>query len=586
MNDWNKRLLIYKRNPTREVIVGNPKEKGVIIGGHNPIVIQSMLTKDTLDTEGCINQIIQIFEAGGQMVRLTTQTIRHAQNLQNISRRLQELRIPVPLVADIHFKPEVALEAVKWVEKIRINPGNYADRKKFVFKNYSDQEYSKELTRIQQLFTPLVLECKQRNKALRIGVNHGSLSDRIVSRYGDTAEAMVQSAIEFIEICRAHEFHDIVLSMKASRPQLAVQCYRLLIKRLEERGPDWNYPVHVGVTEVGEGEDGRLKSAIGIGTLLCDGIGDTIRVSLTEPPQNEIPVCKEIIELIPYVANHKEIPILPLSFDPFNYSRRTSIEIKIKELSMGGNQPIRVILKKEQFDRITNSWQSSSIFKVEGIYEELAPIEINPLKPLPSIPENRPITVADNLEIPTIAAFRLLASRLHLAGLKNPIILKDTLTTIAPPLKPSQLRLLSAINIGALLIDGIGDAVIIRLIPEPEQAVVLAYQILQAIGARLFKADFIACPGCGRTLFDIQKVLSQIRTRTEHLKGVKIAVMGCVVNGPGEMADADFGYVGGAPGKVNLYVGKKLIKVNIPEDHAIEELIELIKSCGRWIDPN
>ena len=583
--NWNRKLLIYQRHSTRPVPVGNPDQGGIIIGGDHPIIKQSMLTTNTLDTEACVQQTLRLVEAGAELVRLTAQTVRHAANLKNIGARLRSLGCQVPLVADIHFKPQAALEATRWVEKIRINPGNYADRKKFQVREYTEEQYAAELQRVEEAFTPLVLACKERGRALRIGTNHGSLSDRITNRYGDTPEGMVESALEFARICRKHDFHHIVFSMKASNPKITIQAYRLLVHRLAELGPDWNYPIHLGVTEAGEGEDGRLKSAIGIGPLLCDGIGDTIRVSLTEPPENELPVCEDLIRLIPILANHKEVPILPLPFEPFCYRRLPTRELSFGRIRMGDRQPVRVLVtrtQKEKLDRI--GWSHPDVVP-EGVVEDWRPLELNPLQPLPPLPPDRLVTVADSVDLPPLTAFRLLAARLHEIHADNPILLKDQLQPLPPDLTHQQRRLHAAVVLGGLLIDGIGDAILVRNVSDAQEALNLGYEILQAAGVRSFRTEYIACPGCGRTLFNLQEVLARIKARTSHLKGIKIAVMGCVVNGPGEMADADFGYVGGAPGKVNLYVGKTPVKFNVPEDQAVDALIELIKEHGKWQEP-
>lgn len=584
----------YSRRLTREVVVGDPACGGVIIGGHHPVVVQSMITCDTMDTAACVQQTIDLVNAGCQMVRITAPTVNDAANLKNIAAELRKRGILVPLVADIHFKPEAALEAAKWVEKIRINPGNFADKKKFVTREYTDTEYFAELERIEQQFAPLVKLCKELGRAMRIGTNHGSLSDRILNRYGDTPVGMVESALEFARIARNHGFHNFCFSMKASNPKIMIECYRLLVHKLEQLGPDWNYPVHLGVTEAGEGEDGRIKSAIGIGSLLCDGIGDTIRVSLTEDSPHEIPVCRELLASIPSLTQPAPHPLpewneLPPSFDPFAFQRRKTTEIAIGTggipVLCGGEQTIRVVVTRSVYDATAPRIRPNDDVRPEAIYEELPLIAVDPREKF-SVPDDKTfVTVKDGTNLPTIAAFRLLAARLTVKGKSNPILLKDCLEPPAKPIKSETALLQSATVIGSLLADGIGDAILIRLEQDPISSLRLAYNILQAAGCRSFKTDYVACPSCGRTLFNLQTVTAKIKARTEHLKGVKIAVMGCIVNGPGEMADADFGYVGGAPGKVNLYVGKKPVRFNIPEAEAVDCLVDLIKEHGKWRDP-
>lgn len=584
----------YSRRLAREVVVGDPARGGVIIGGHHPVVVQSMITCDTMDTAACVQQTIDLVNAGCQMVRITAPTVNDAANLKNIAAELRKRGILVPLVADIHFKPEAAMEAAKWVEKIRINPGNFADKKKFVTREYTDAEYFAELERIEQQFAPLVKLCKELGRAMRIGTNHGSLSDRILNRYGDTPVGMVESALEFARIARNHGFHNFCFSMKASNPKIMIECYRLLVHKLEQLGPDWNYPVHLGVTEAGEGEDGRIKSAIGIGSLLCDGIGDTIRVSLTEDSPHEIPVCRELLASIPSLTQPAPHPLpewneLPPSFDPFAFQRRKTTEIAIGTggipVLCGGEQTIRVVVTRSVYDATAPRIRPNDDVRPEAIYEELPLIAVDPREEF-SVPDDKTfVTVKDGTNLPTIAAFRLLAARLTVKGKSNPILLKDCLEPPAKPIKSETALLQSATVIGSLLADGIGDAILIRLEQDPISSLRLAYNILQAAGCRSFKTDYVACPSCGRTLFNLQTVTAKIKARTEHLKGVKIAVMGCIVNGPGEMADADFGYVGGAPGKVNLYVGKKPVRFNIPEAEAVDCLVDLIKEHGKWRDP-
>ncbi len=579
----------HRRRSTREVVVGDPARGGVIIGGPHPVVKQSMITCDTLDTAACVRETLALVEAGCQVVRITAPTVRDAANLEHIARELRWRGCHVPLVADIHFKPEAALEAVKWVEKVRVNPGNYADSKKFAVKEYTDEQYTAELARVEARFTPLVLQCKERGRALRIGTNHGSLSDRILNRYGDTPLGMVESALEFARICRQHDFHHLVFSMKASNPKVMIHSYRLLAARLAELGPDWNYPLHLGVTEAGEGEDGRIKSAIGIGSLLVDGLGDTIRVSLTEDSPREIPVCEDLIRLAPRLANHQPVPELPLPFDPFSFQRRPTLLIALAPgVPCGGEEPVRVVVTRATFERVAPKLRPRDDVRPEAVYEDLELVELDPREELSpaSLPtDTQLVTVRDGLDLPAIAAFRLLAARLHQAGRRNPILLKDCLRPEEPVLPPNLALLQSSVVLGSLLADGIGDAILVRSEPGAGQSLRLAYNILQAAGVRSFKTDYVACPSCGRTLFNLQTVTARIKARTQHLKGVKIAIMGCIVNGPGEMADAHFGYVGGAPGKVNLYVGKTPVKFNIPEAEAVDRLVDLIKEHSKWVEP-
>jgi len=588
-------LYFYRRRHTREVVAGDPRRGGVIIGGTNPVVIQSMLTCDTLDTAACVQQTLELVAAGCQMVRLTVQTVRHAANLGNIVAELRRRGCWVPIVADVHFKPEIALEAVKWVEVVRINPGNYADRKKFAVKEYSDAEYAAELEKVETAFTPLVLECKRLGRALRIGVNHGSLSDRIMNRYGDSPLGMVESALEFARICRKHDFHNFKFSLKASNPKVMIQSYRLLAARLAELGHDWHYPLHLGVTEAGEGEDARIKSAIGIGSLLCDGLGDTIRVSLAEPSVNEIEVCRDLLAQIPLLTSplqpsnpaFQRFDDLPYPFDPVRYQRRLTTEIELAPgIGCGGQQPVRVVVPQMAYEELKAGIGTNDRVRPEAVYEQLLVAEVDPADDFELANQNQLVTVKDGVGLPPIAAFRLLAAQLLKRGFPNPILLKDCLVPPVQPLEPKIALLRAAVVLGSLLVDGIGDAVLVRSESDPHRALRLAYDILQAAGCRSFKAEFIACPSCGRTLFDLQTVTARIKARTQHLSGVKIAVMGCIVNGPGEMADADFGYVGGAPGKVNLYVGKTPVRFNVPEAEAVDALVELIRQHGKWTEPN
>jgi (E)-4-hydroxy-3-methylbut-2-enyl-diphosphate synthase len=576
----------YKRRKTREVVIGDPARGGVVIGGDHPVVVQSMLTCDTMDTAECVKQTLELVAVGCQLVRITAPTVKDAANLQQIVAELRARGCLVPIVADIHFKPEAALEAARWVEVVRINPGNYADSKKFVVKEYTDAQYAAELARIEEKFTPLVKLSKELGRALRIGTNHGSLSDRIMNRFGDSPLGMVESALEFARIARKHDFHNFKFSMKSSNPKVMIECYRLLVARLEQEGPDWNYPIHLGVTEAGEGEDGRIKSAIGIGSLLCDGLGDTIRVSLTEDSPREIEVCRDLLAQIPVLSSPKSDDASgSWPFDPFSYSRRSTPEIELADgVKCGAEQTVRVVVTRATWDRVAPKLSPKADVKPEAIYEDLNVQEIDPTREFSINCDTQLVAVGDRVHLPTITAFRLLASKLKRLGRRNPILLKDSLQFEPQPLEPKVALLRASVVIGSLLADGIGDAILIRGESGAGQSLRLAYNILQAAGCRSFKTDYVACPSCGRTLFNLQTVTARIKSRTEHLKGVKIAIMGCIVNGPGEMADADFGYVGGAPGKINLYVGKTPIKFNIPEAEAVDRLVDLIKEHGKWME--
>ncbi len=594
-----------------------------------------MLTCDTMDTAESVKQTLELVAVGCQLVRITAPTVKDAANLQNIVAELRQRGCLVPIVADIHFKPEAAMEAVKWVEVVRVNPGNYADSKKFATKEYTDGQYAAELKRIEEKFAPLVIEAKKLKRCIRIGTNHGSLSDRIMNRYGDTPLGMVESALEFARICRQHDFHNFKFSMKSSNPKVMIECYRLLVARLNDldeqenrqsaigNRQSWNYPIHLGVTEAGEGEDGRIKSAIGIGSLLCDGLGDTIRVSLTEDSPREIEVCRDLLAQIPSLTVAADVRRListsensqslltsaaTFPFDPFHFYRRETPEIELADgVKCGGEQLIRVVVTKATWDKVAPKIRPKDDVKPEAIYEDLNIAEIDPTQDFEINCETQLVTVKDGVKLPAITAFRLLAAKLKRLGRNNPILLKDCLecrTGVAPVsnlsavqkekmetgatpvlLEPKIALLRASVVIGALLADGIGDVILIRGESGAGQSLRLAYNILQAAGCRSFKTDYVACPSCGRTLFNLQTVTARIKTRTEHLKGVKIAIMGCIVNGPGEMADADFGYVGGAPGKINLYVGKQAIKFNIPEAEAVDRLVDLIKEHNKWVEP-
>ena len=573
-------LFNYSRRESREVTVGDVK-----IGAGHPVVVQSMITSDTRDTNACVAQVLQLAEAGCQIVRITAQTRKYAENLENIRDEVRAAGCKVPLVADIHFRPDAAFEAAKWVDKIRVNPGNYADKKKFEIREYTDEQYEEELGRIREEFAPLVQLCRELGRAIRIGTNHGSLSDRIMNRYGDSPLGMVESALEFARIARDEGFHNFVFSMKASNPKVMIEAYRLLVTRLAEEGPDWNYPLHLGVTEAGDGEDGRIKSAIGIGSLLADGIGDTIRVSLTEDALHEIPVAQELVKTIDQFSGAKvEEQVVP-SWNPFEYERRRSEVMEVAGHALGGNELARVFTSQRKWDAVAHKIEEMGDFKPEIVLEGSGVIALDPrdTAAISEVNESsaaKLVTVADGLNLAAITAFRLLASQIDE---RHPILLKDSLHP-GRGQNFQQNLLQSSITIGSLICEGIGDAIIVQSEEAPGQSLRLSYNVLQAAGARIFKTDYVACPSCGRTLFNLQDTTQKIREATGHLKGVRIAVMGCIVNGPGEMADADFGYVGGAPGKINLYVGKQAVKFNIPEGEAVERLQDLIREHGRWVE--
>jgi (E)-4-hydroxy-3-methylbut-2-enyl-diphosphate synthase len=527
----------YSRRKTREVQIGN-----VAVGGNNPIVVQSMTTTRTQDIEGTLAQTIRLVDVGCEIVRITAPTANDARAIGEIKRRLRARGIYVPLVADIHFSPTAALEAAEHVEKVRVNPGNFADQKLFRVREYTDEDYLAELLRIEERFTPLVLKCKQNGVAMRIGSNHGSLSDRIMNRYGDTPAGMVESALEFVRIARKNDYHDIVLSMKASNPKIMIQAYRLLVARMDEEGLD-PYPLHLGVTEAGLGEDGRIKSAVGIGALLDDGLGDTVRVSLTEEPEAEIPVAQRLVA--PYNAGLRLAEAFaPLAerVDPYSYSRRLTQSVDVGGLFVGSGETVAV-LEPSEVDSPDRS----------------------------QLAELRAVPWYD-----AVRAYRALAA----SNADEPIHLQLDLDGDA-----EEVLLRASKVFGSLLCDGIGDSVGLSARMPDEDRSRLLFNILQAAGVRITKTEFVSCPSCGRTLFDLQDTTLRIAARTKHLKGVKIAIMGCVVNGPGEMADADFGYVGGSPGHVNLYVGKEVVQKGVPEAEADDRLIDLIRSHGKWQDP-
>ncbi len=637
-------LTQYSRYKTREVYVGD-----IPLGGNNPIRIQSMTTTDTMNTIATVEQSIRIIKAGCDYVRITAPSINEAQNLQNIKNELRKRGYKTPLIADIHFTPNAAELAARIVEKVRINPGNYVDKKKFQTLEYTDAEYKAEIERIREKFSPLVKICKEYGTAMRIGTNHGSLSDRIMSRYGDTPLGMVESALEFLRICKDLNYHNIVLSMKSSNPQVMVQAYRLLIKKMEEEG--MNYPLHLGVTEAGDGKDGRIKSAVGIGTLLEDGIGDTIRVSLTEDPEFEVPVAIALAKRYKERENHT--PIISIGEqpnDPFNYSRRETFEVA----GIGGTTVPKVIADFSEegivdyadlkhvgylYDSIADKWnmsdQASDILyigkhdlpvelhgslKVVYNFEKwisledkskgfplfagsekylnsaqksflLNFVEINIYDLFQNtfdkiVNDSAVVFVLTTNNIHGMAEQRRVFFELMNRNVKNPVIVKRNYNNVSQ----EECLLYSSTDFGALLIDGFGDGVWLTgkdsLDKSCDRPLInrINFGVLQACRSRISKTEYIACPSCGRTLFDLVDVTNKIRSRTQHLKGIKIAIMGCIVNGPGEMADADYGYVGSGLGKITLYRSKEVIKRNISSDNALDELIEIIKKDGNWID--
>lgn len=575
----------YQRRKTRIVDV-----RGIKIGSDFPIRVQSMLTCDTMDTDACVKQTQDLVKVGCELIRITAPTVKDAANLKIVKQRLLDLGIHAPIVADIHFKPEAAMEAAQWVDKIRINPGNFADKKKFQVREYTDDQYDEELERIEECFLPLLKVCKERNLAMRIGTNHGSLSDRVLNRYGDTPLGMVESALEYARVARKHDFHNFVFSMKSSNPKVMIQAYRLLVRKLDEQGSDWNYPLHLGVTEAGDGEDGRIKSAIGIGSLLLDGIGDTIRVSLTEDSIHEIPVGKALVKMVEHDTHMGEpIETPALSYDPFVFSKRQTPKITVSGVAIGETEPTRVFVPLNVYNAIEHKREQFGDIFPDLVLEGSDILEVDvenaqELNGLDAITGSRLITVKDGCKLSPHHAFRLLAAK---SPKRHLIVLKDTFNPPLPGNDPDVLNTMlhAAAQIGSMLCDGVGDAILVRGEPGPGAGVRLAFNILQAAGNRIFKTEYVACPSCGRTLFDLQSTTARIKASTGHLKGVKIAVMGCIVNGPGEMADADFGYVGGAPGKVNLYIGKTPVKFNIPEAEAVDRLVDLIKENNKWFDP-
>jgi (E)-4-hydroxy-3-methylbut-2-enyl-diphosphate synthase len=637
MQHYCNSLTNYKRYKTIEVNIGD-----IPLGGNNPIRIQSMTTTNTMDTIATVEQTIRMVNAGCEYVRITAPSIKEANNLAEIKKELIKRGYKVPLIADIHYTPNAAEAAARIVEKVRVNPGNYIDKKKFLQLEYTDLEYAEEIERIRTRFTPLVKICKEYGTAMRIGTNHGSLSDRIMSRYGDTPFGMVESALEFVRICRDENFHNIVLSMKSSNPQVMVQAYRLLISKMEEEG--MRYPLHLGVTEAGDGEDGRIKSALGIGSLLEDGIGDTIRVSLTEPPENESPVAINIANRYKGREFHAPIPEIKTYFiNPFEYKKQETFDI----LSLGAGNVPKVVADFSKFNSIeitdlvkigyayepnTDKWniadQAADLIYLGDLevnfdlpntlkpiynhakwlrssnradcfpffnYKEYAEtekksfvanfveLEINNLSLInKTILDDTVIIVLTTENINGLAENRYCLNYLIENGIKNPVIIKRGYKN----LPKEQLMLYSSTDLGGLLIDGLSDGIWIDTFGEHDAQFVnrIQFGILQAARARISKTEYIACPSCGRTLFDLVEVTNKIRERTGHLKGVKIAVMGCIVNGPGEMADADYGYVGSGVGKITLYKGKEVVRKSIDSEFAVEALIDIIKEDNLWIE--
>lgn len=633
-------MVSYRRFPTTEVAVGD-----IRIGAEHPIVLQSMTTSDTMDTEAVVRECIHIYEAGGELVRLTTPSVKEARHLAVIATRLKELGYRIPLVADVHFTPNAAEIAAGIVEKVRINPGNYAEKKHKVQKEYTEASYQQALSEIEEKLLPFIQVCKEHQTAVRIGTNHGSLSDRIVNRFGDTPRGMVESAMEFIRIFAKHDFHNLIISMKASNPLIMIQAYRLLVATMIEEG--YAYPLHLGVTEAGDGEDGRVKSAIGIGTLLEDGIGDTIRVSLTEAAHKEIPVAKKIADrysqkkVSPY-SNYE------LYYNPYEYSRRKSVlihnigadkvpviihdlssleSLKRSHLFSIGYQYSVPLDKWEISDQACdyiytgektidfelpgtlqviqdfNTWLSKGKHPTHlplldiktylsdkekeldstNFFVSIKHDEIKYLQQINSFEsQNRLVFLFEpHPEFPVYSS-RLFFSELTNYKLENPVVL----SSINQQTEYETYRIHTSIDFGALLIDGFGDGLWINNIATPlRERNANAFSILQATRTRISQTEYISCPSCGRTLFDLQKTTAKIKQATQHLKGIKIGIMGCIVNGPGEMADADYGYVGSGPGKINLYKAKEIVKRNVPSQNAVEELIALIKENGDWREP-
>lgn len=635
---YSNSLTAYSRFVTREVTIGELK-----MGAQNPIRVQSMTTTDTMDTKSTVEQSIRMIEAGCELVRITAPSLNEAKNLELIKKELKARGYNTPICADIHFTPNAAEFAARVIEKVRVNPGNYADKKKFETIDYTDSAYEAELERIRTRFTPLVNICKEYGTAMRIGTNHGSLSDRILSRYGDTPLGMVESAFEFLRICEENNYYNIVISMKASNTQVMVQAYRLLVAKMIESGR--NYPLHLGVTEAGDGEDGRIKSAVGIGTLLEDGLGDTVRVSLTEEPEFEIPVAKALVERYTKRAEHAAISDIAgkLPYDPFEYERNNTQE----RINIGGHSVPRVIADFSGREQITaaslsavgynysvplDKWNLTDLavdylyagdnavdFEIPGtlgvIYNSatwqtvkskdrayplfcgeeyfraiekssqlnfvVADVSVLTTDFISKIKNDKSVVlILDSFNTHTMPELRRMAIALKQDGCELPLIYKVNYKD----LNESQFQLYCSTDLGGLLLDGFGDGIWIKQqnCVSPRICNSTAFGVLQATRTRISKTEYISCPSCGRTLFDLQETTQKIRERTDHLKGVKIGIMGCIVNGPGEMADADYGYVGTGPGKISLYKGKEVVKKNVTSETAVDELIGLIKEHGDW----
>ncbi len=654
-------LTQYQRLVTREVKIGD-----LLLGNGHPIRVQTMTTTDTMNTLATVEQAIRCIEAGAELVRITAPSKKEAENLKVIRDELQKRGYKVPLVADIHFTPNAAEIAARIVEKVRINPGNYVDKKKFEQIDYTDAEYQEEIERIRERFTPLVQICRQEGTAMRIGTNHGSLSDRIMSRYGDTAIGMVESAMEFLRIARGESFHNIVLSMKSSNPQVMVQAYRLLVQTMfNEFGEA--YPLHLGVTEAGDGEDGRIKSAAGIGTLLEDGLGDTIRVSLTEDPELEIPVCRDIVKRYQRPGSAAVPPAHSIPYSPFEYKRRSSFAVDC----IGGQQVPVVISDLSKIENITpdhlrsvgysydsqtdkwsigdaaadfiftghqllnfalpgtlkvivfpDAWQQAAsdtyypLFAASGYAAAAAKSDklnfvmldcysdettINDYTFLESMANDKSVVLClGSTNQNAMQSVRRMLMELQQRAIQNPVVLMCD----SKGATPDEHLIHFAIETGALLLDGMGDGIALGYRSEASMQNIqvkgrtylpvqdihqftnnTAFSILQATRTRISKTEYISCPSCGRTLFDLQETTAKIRAVTHHLKGVKIAIMGCIVNGPGEMADADFGYVGSGPGKITLYKGKEVVKRNVDSEVAVDELINLLRENDAWVEP-
>jgi (E)-4-hydroxy-3-methylbut-2-enyl-diphosphate synthase len=636
---YSPSIFTYSRRITQQVKIGD-----LMLGSDYPIRVQSMTTIDTMDTHGSVEQSIRMIESGCELVRITAPSVKEAQNLENIKKELRARGYTTPLVADIHFTPNAAELAARIVEKVRINPGNYADKKRFEHIEYTDVSYATELERIRERFIPLIKICKEYGTAMRIGTNHGSLSDRILSRYGDTPLGMVESALEFLKICEDEHYHNIVLSMKSSNPQVMVQAYRLLVQRMNEDGLK-PYPLHLGVTEAGEGEDGRIKSAMGIGSLLQEGIGDTVRVSLTEDPEFEAPVARILVDKIEKAAKQTNLIEKNLFFDPYSYQKKKTEEV----FNIGGTNVPRVIadlsksgpVEIEHLKNIgyfylplTDKWRSTDL-AADFVYTGKTPMSFMPPNGLREIQDAEvwirnqtseyafPLFKLFDLKPATIFSkvlnFLLIdlnkitqVEMSTLSGLKNWVIIlndseKGTNTYLAlrsafeilkglqiPVIlskaysgyTEEQIQLNAATDLGGPLLDGFGDGVFLQADTNLQKSTnSISFGILQAARCRITKTEYISCPSCGRTLFDLQETTAMIRKRTDHLKGIKIGIMGCIVNGPGEMADADYGYVGIGKDKISLYRGQNVVNRSVPSEDAVNKLIDLIKEDGKWLEP-